>query len=446
MNSRHLHHHPWEFFLSSNGQFCPSPTPTLSNFIKRRDWPAARSRLLVNPRDAQYLPPPSSGGNLGINGNGIHNASSNSKTPLHLCCLYRAPIDVIEMVLDAHPSAILTQDSAGWTPIHLAIMHGGDEDIALLLIRRGGWTAAAVQSPFAGSPLHLACRHGSPIAILEELIQSNAKMAAVPNENGVKPAQVVWLQFEKNPANRQVLEQIRRMRRERNPGGGTTNEVTAANASTLAVIGDLFERLKLLVHGVKKEEMSSASSLSSTSSSLFMGDLVTTQSELGNMSQFLEIAVHVFPEQLHVRDEVTGGFVLHLAASCPPVPVSGSSSSASIRNRWVRDHHHQQPHHSENENEDTIDILVRANPIPAAVRDNQGDFPLHLALTRGQRTWRSGIESLVKARPAPLQRRERHTGLYPFQVAAAFPYGRSEEESLETIFQLLVACPHVVNC
>jgi hypothetical protein len=88
-------------------------------------------------------------------------------------------------------------------------------------------------------------------------------------------------------------------------------------------------------------------------------------------------------------------------------------------------------------------------PWAARVRNAQGHFPLHLALCEGRRTWNTGVAALTRASFEPLQRRERRTGLYPFQLAAmsaAHPCGQSAEEALETIYQLLLACPHVLSC
>jgi hypothetical protein len=128
---------------------------------------------------------------------------------------------------------------------------------------------------------------------------------------------------------------------------------------------------------------------------------------------------------------------LHLAASIPCIP--------DIVPHMNRRH----SSHTNRPSKDSIDVLVFEFPGAASVRNHEGHFPLHLALCEGRRTWRTGIASLTKASMEPLQRRERRTGLYPFQLAAmsaAYPMGQSPEESLETILQLLLACPHVLCC
>ena len=91
----------------------------------------------------------------------------NNATSLHLACLYRAPKDLVEMILDFNPNSLLCQDSEGWTPIHVVLLYGNDEETAIMLIRRGGKEAVSIQSPIVGSPLHLAFRHGCSANIIQ---------------------------------------------------------------------------------------------------------------------------------------------------------------------------------------------------------------------------------------------------------------------------------------
>jgi hypothetical protein len=392
------------------------PTPTLSEHIKQRDWQAARQRLLSYPSDADYIPP----------------KGQNQLTLLHLSCVYRAPVDVVVLVLDANPTALTMQDSVGCTPLHTAIAQGGSDDVVVLLIRRGGIVGVSVVSPLMGSPLSLACRHGVSIRVLKELLQSNAWMAAVATEHGTKPCQLLWYHFERNHP------EIARLLNEDGAGAGhggsrkRAREEISGNVATK----ELMERLRLLVDAIKESDQASFTRYH-PSLSLLIWDIVENQQILGSMSKLLQIAVLEHPEELFMRDEATGNFVLHLAASMPRVPEPDHTRGRRFPLILLR------------VPKDTIDILVHEYPGAASVRNHQGHFPLHLALCEGRRTWRTGIASLAKASMEPLQRRERRTGLYPFQLAAmaaGHPCGQPPEEMLETIFQLLVACPHVLNC
>ncbi|KAG7356213.1 ankyrin repeat domain protein [Nitzschia inconspicua] len=386
------------------------PTPTLFEQIQQRDWVAARQRLLEFPSDAEYRPPP----------------GRNQVTLLHWSCLHRAPLDVIVLVVDANPDALLTQDSVGFTPLHTAIAQGGSEEVVVMLIQRGGIMGSSIQSPRLGSPLCLACRHGMSVTVLSELIKSNPAMATLANENGLKPSHMLWFDFERRHG--YLLPLLHGVEAE--TGQGSSRKRSRYEISGNPEINELMERLSVLLRGIQQTDPNDIVKSS------FICDIVESQPSLGNMSKFLQIAVVQRPEELSFRDERTGNFALHLAASMPRQP-----EFSHVSNR----------HYALNTSrpfKDTIEILVHEFPMAAHVRNFEGHFPLHLALCEGRRTWKTGVASLIKASIEPLQRRERRTGLYPFQLAAmsaAYPCGESAEEALETIFQLLLACPHVLN-
>lgn len=351
--------------------------------------------MLAYPPDAHY-----------------RNPRGNSVTPMHLVCLYRAPLDLIEMLIDANPDALFEKDAEGWTPLHLTILYGGDEETILLLIRRGGKTAASLQSPSVGSPLHLACRHTAPLAILEALVQANIDMATAPNEHGAKPAEVVWSQFLRQNKNIRVFDAV--------VGPDDNGNDISINHPA---IQDLINRIKILLTAAKAEERGNDNH---HHEALKLHDLVSNLPVLGDISPFLDIAVRLYPEQVTTSDK-DGNYPLHLVAGNPFN--GGASPKVGHLQYWIP--------------RDPIEVLVSSFPSAAAYTDKNGDLPLHLALKSGQRQWGSGLSSLVMAFSDALHRRDRETGLFPFQLAAAFPTF-DDLECLGTIFELLVACPHVV--
>jgi hypothetical protein len=149
-------------------------TDELVRLIEHRDWAAARQRILTHPWDAQF-----------------QLDSGNCSTPLHLALLYRAPHEMVTLLLSANPAALHTQDLEGWTPLHVNILYGGEERTTILLIRRGR-RAASIHSRFVGSPLHLACRHGSSAEILKELLKVAPEQVRVSSEAGLTPATLLY--------------------------------------------------------------------------------------------------------------------------------------------------------------------------------------------------------------------------------------------------------------
>lgn len=378
------------------------PTKTLTRHIKRRDWEGARLRALTYPSDAHY-----------------RGQKGNAPTPMHLVCLYRAPLDLIELLIDANPDALFAQDAEGWTPLHLTILYGGDEETVLLLIRRGGKTAVSLQSPLAGSPLHLACRHTAPLAILEALVQANLDTATMPNESGTKPAELVWAQFLRQHKNFQIFSAVV----DRDDNG---NDVSIDHPA----VKDLINRITILLAAAKAEGKKNGGTRGPCDA-LKLHDLVSNLSDLGDISPFLDIAVRLYPEQVSITD-ANGNYPLHLVA-CNPQTTCNVNQQQHFKKPM--------PFFVER---DPIEVLVSSYPLAASFLDRNGDLPLHLAIKTGQRKWGKGLSLLVEAYPDALERRDPETGLFPFQLAAAvFPFG-DDEECLGTIFELLVACPHVI--
>ena len=188
-------------------------------------------------------------------------------------------------------------------------------------------------------------------------------------------------------------------------------------------IHDLINRIKILLKAAKAEERES----DNHHEALKLHDLVSNLTVLGDISPFLDIAIRLYPEQATTSDK-DGNYPLHLVAGNPYI--GPASSPLGHLHSWTP--------------RDPIEVLVSSFPSAAAYTDRNGDLPLHLALKSGQRKWGSGLASLVMAFSDALHCRDRETGLYPFQLAAAFPT-LDDLECLGTIFELLVACPHVVQ-
>ena len=372
------------------------PTKRLTQQIRRRDWDGARFRILTYPWDAHYK-----------------TRSGNNSTPLHLVCLYRAPLFVVELLVDANPKALLAQDTEGWTPLHLVLLYGGEDDICLLLIRRGGAAAASMQSRFVGSPLHLACRHGASLTILKELLAVNMSMATTANETGTKPAAFVWNEFVRNPGNGKILQHMRQL-------FGGIQVQDGMDDEDYRNVEELLKRISLLLQAAKQEDPEGPLHL--------IHDLVSHQSSLGDINHFLALAIELYPQQVQTWND-TGDYPLHIAASNPPLARPRFSCARAFLD----------PHR------DSVDLLVQSFPDAARITNRYGHLPIQLALREGRRTWWTGVASLIEAESDTLLIRDSMTRLYPFQLAAAFP-AKEEVDSVGTILELLLACPHALLC
>ena len=83
-----------------------------------------------------------------------------------------------------------------------------------------------------------------------------------------------------------------------------------------------------------------------------------------------------------------------------------------------------------------IDLFTKVYPQASKVRNFSKRYPLHLALESGKE-YKNGISSLIESHPDSLEYRDPKTGLYPFM--------QCRSQSLDSSFQLLKSCPHLVQ-
>jgi hypothetical protein len=372
--------------------------------IRCCDWPAVRRRLRLCPADA----------NSRI-------VKHNLATPLHLCCVFRAPYDIITLLVQLYPQALLHQDTEGWTPLHVNLLYGTDEDTTLFLIHAGG-APACVQSKFVGAPLHLACRHGSSARALRALVLQRPDVVTHRTLSGGYPANLLFRSF------------LRVSRSITMSGVHRTTEDAAAAAEALEWEFvrqlDMFE---IASHG--KKHLVKACTTTRNSKRPHLRDVIIFQNEYATETNYLLMAMKLYTNTAAAEmvDDVTGPLPLHVAARYP-----------------VRTMPAQWPHKVPVPLE-PLKSLIQMCPKQFAVAckrtDSSGRLALHMALDQGRRGWSQGIEALVMRAPESLLKDDPVTGLLPFQLAAAATSAEPESkgssaETTETIYRLLLACPH----
>lgn len=79
------------------------PTNKLFALVTKNNWNDAISRCIKYPQDAQYL---------------INDTSKHSASVLHQAAMLNAPIDLIQVILEAYPRAVFIADKRGRTFLH----------------------------------------------------------------------------------------------------------------------------------------------------------------------------------------------------------------------------------------------------------------------------------------------------------------------------------------
>jgi hypothetical protein len=374
--------------------------------IRCRDWPAVQYYLRLCPVDA----------NSRI-------VNHNFATPLHLACIFRAPHDIITLLVQLYPQALLIQDTEGWTPLHVNLLYGTDEETTLFLIHSGGAQPACVQSKFVGAPLHLACRHGSSARALRALLVQRPDVVTLKTLSGGYPANLLFRSFLR--VSRSIIMS----------GVHATSEAAAVAADLLD--REFVRQLDMFLKASQGKKPLPISEIGSTSRP-HLRDVIVFQNEFAMETNYLLMAMKLYTMKAaaEMLDDVSGPLPLHVAVRYP-----------------VRSMPQQWPHKTPLPLE-PLQSLIQMCPkqfvVACKQKDSCGRLALHIALIRGRRGWREGIETLVLTAPESLLKDDPVTGLLPFQLAAAAAASAEPESkgssiqitTTETIFLLLLACPH----
>jgi ankyrin repeat protein len=102
--------------LSSHSMEKRAKVPVF-DLIDRQEWDALKDLIRSDPGVAL----------LGIGGS--ERRSSENQLPLHTACKRQPPLDVVELLIDANPSALKVKGHGGYTPLHCAVSYGSSVEV-----------------------------------------------------------------------------------------------------------------------------------------------------------------------------------------------------------------------------------------------------------------------------------------------------------------------------
>lgn len=154
---------------------------SLCTLIEKRKWKLAISRILTDPLSAER--------ELKVMTRGGFMASSGM-SPLHYACERRPPVQIVRVLIDAFPFAVLTRAMpGGCLPLHIACTWGASPDVveALLAADHG---SVKVKDELGNVALHSACFSGADSKIVAMLLATDGKSVVARNHQGSRPIDI----------------------------------------------------------------------------------------------------------------------------------------------------------------------------------------------------------------------------------------------------------------
>mmetsp|Transcript_3098 Transcript_3098/g.4476 ORF Transcript_3098/g.4476 Transcript_3098/m.4476 type:complete len:800 (+) Transcript_3098:161-2560(+) len=141
-------------------------------------------------------------------------AGPNYWTALHHACSRRCPhADVVESLLSAYPQALVETDDRGWTPLHQACRFKAPRDVVRLLLRAYpelGKRAACMRNGEGRSALWLALRYDAPKGVADLLLQADPSAVLDVDREGGSPLSLVWDDYANSFQGKRTLQVLLR--------------------------------------------------------------------------------------------------------------------------------------------------------------------------------------------------------------------------------------------
>jgi ankyrin repeat protein len=151
-------------------------------WLDELDWNAIRSILEANPRAASFLQFP------------------NKYNILHFACGNKAPLSVVQLLVQQLPDAVREKTTDGELPLHVACEYKQSFEVIQLLIRKYP-DALKEKNRIGYLPLHWACEHAQSLEVIQLLVQHHPNAIKEKDSKG-------WLPLHRACGYKQSLEVI----------------------------------------------------------------------------------------------------------------------------------------------------------------------------------------------------------------------------------------------
>lgn len=324
--------------------------------------------------------------------------TSRKWTKFHwLCSIGAVPTDLIALIASLHPEAITMPDNRyGDTPLHIICRNSQtqSEKINSLLqhCRDIQGEGILIRNHFGGTALHSACYHNARLDVLEALVQAEPRIIRVTTHQGVHAVATLYDSYAQTIPGYMAVGRILDTEEDAATSGSHFERfwkkaeflATEYFKQTLASPKDAQDHRQFAVHGLIQCNVS---------------------------INMFKLALKINPEWMLAAD-ASGNLPLHLLVEKRPYRLK---------------------------EKEAIVAAIEAAPQTAGIPNAGGDTALVLAI-RNKIPWENGLDELLKAATAVVNRRDTVTGLFPFQLAASV----GGKVAIDTTYHLLCTKPDLI--
>lgn len=305
-------------------------------------------------------------------------------------CQGNAPIDIIRSIYYLSPGQVLHKNRYGFTPLHYACFAASTDDVRHFLLKVAP-QATHMPDDKDHLPLHAAIRSRKNIAFIDQLLFAYPEALTTRAQDGNTPFELFLLTWT------HTLEKIW------NRHGGFINiPLDNKDFQKGHLAKDIFLILlkTLMCKEIDRNDNSKTKWLPAHKA-LSIKEIPAI---------FKQLIVELMPQEGSKKDQ-KGNLLLHLALTSK---------------------------YQDQLNYDLIDFICRYNPESAMEPNDNGDYPLELAIQNGWE-W-DVVKSLHMAAPDVISRPSRKNGLYPFMFSLC-----CSNSSLDNGYSLLRLDPSIIK-
>jgi len=427
------------------------------------NWRTVLQLCKTHPQSAQY-------------------AGSDGWTALHHACNRRCPQpEVAEALIRAYPDALLEVEEKNMTPLHYACRFKAPKEVVRLLLHlypARGRAAVSMRDRRGRTPLYYAVRYDAPPGVVELLLEVDPSVVLEEDRNADSPLALVWDSWAEKyegkktlqpflhpeqptdsetlkemlnlPCNEKLLKKWKTVTLFLRAAFGfhkDNNRTYRALHATAAI--KCHPSLYLLSKALYPEQASEmddhdlyGDSQESHQTALHLAASSPSNGEAGRT--VITTLLELYPQAAQVADGIDGSLPLHrivenerkvhwnydgprdLYRAYPlAARIADANGRLPLHRAAAAIAHHSGPASDNADGRSVVCNLVEEYPEAASQTDKSGRTPLHM-IAESAEVWDEGVEAILNAHPAAARLRagpELHNRL-AIHLAAASPDAR----------------------